>query len=183
MKRKNINVASVTIIMLALSILVMSVGFAIRSQRLEINGNTTIGIDPKWDIHFGDVEVTEGSVTGDNVIKAATVENDGTTVVTYDIKLPQKGDFYEFTVEVVNDGNLDAKIASIVNTSEKDHTGYLKYDYVYSDSNETVAEDDVLLQGETKLIKVRIENIYEENPAALGETTFDNSFALVYEQK
>ena len=46
------NYTGIAILLLTISILIMSIGFATRSQVLQINGNTTIGEEPKWDIHF-----------------------------------------------------------------------------------------------------------------------------------
>lgn len=183
MDRKKNYIGGITIVLLALSILLMSIGFAIRSQRLDINGNTTIGVDPKWDIHFSNVNITEGSVNGVKVISPAKIVNANGTYVTYDVKLPLKGEFYEFTVDIVNEGNLDAKISNIILNNNKDYSKYLKYTFEYVNPANQIAVGDILLSGEARKIKVRVENIYELNPYELGEITFEMGFALQYEQK
>ena len=93
---------AIAIILLAISIVIMSIGFATRSQVLQINGNTVIGEEPKWDVHFDNLQVLPGSVVGDLVKTPAAITNTNSTIINYDIRLPEKGDKYTFTVDVVN---------------------------------------------------------------------------------
>ena len=52
--------------LLLLLILCISVGYAILQSNLTINGTAHMN-NPTWDIHWNNVQVTSGSVTGTNV--------------------------------------------------------------------------------------------------------------------
>lgn len=114
MSKKKKKDSKKTVYLLLLLILGISVGYAALSATLKING-TSIIKSAKWSVHFGedanDIQVTEGSVTGDNVTTPARIKS-GTnnTEIEFSVNLPEPGDFYEFTAQVVNDGTLDAVI-------------------------------------------------------------------------
>lgn len=181
--KKEINYAGLTIVALAVSILVMSIGYALQSQLLTINGNTTISETAKWDVHFENLVVNSGSVSGEFVNTPANIVSTSGTHVVYDVKLPEKGDYYEFTVDVVNAGNIDAEISSIILQGSDSYQDFMNYTVTYADSEDGVYGNDSLLKGEKKSIKVRVENIYEKNDYELGEETFNLSFAIQYVQK
>ena len=181
--KKEINYAGLTIVALAVSILVMSIGYALQSQLLTINGNTTISETAKWDVHFENLVVNNGSVSGEFVNTTANIVSTSGTHVVYDVKLPEKGDYYEFTVDVVNAGNIDAEISSIILQGSDNYQDFMNYTVTYADSEDGVYGNDSLLKGEKKSIKVRVENIYEKNDYELGEETFNLSFAIQYVQK
>lgn len=116
MKKNNKKNSKKTIYLLLLLILGISVGYAALSATLKING-TSIIKSAKWSVHFGDEEgdiaVTNGSVSGANVITPAGIKaNTNKTEIEFSVNLPEPGDFYEFTAQVVNDGSLDAIIAN-----------------------------------------------------------------------
>ena len=105
-KRKKIII--ITIVLL----LTLSVGYALLSTQLKINGVSTIEAT-KWDVHFANVQVKPGSVglsTGD---VAAHINESDNTLVEYTITLNQPGDYYEFTVDAVNAGTIDGMIGNI----------------------------------------------------------------------
>ena len=90
---------------LLLILLGITVGFALLSTTLKING--TAGIkSSQWDIHWENVQVNnESTVTTE---EPAITEN--RTKVTYEVNLELPGDFYEFTVDAKNDGSINGKI-------------------------------------------------------------------------
>ena len=134
MSKKKKKDSKKTVYLLLLLILGISVGYAALSATLKING-TSIIKSAKWSVHFGenenDIQVTEGSVTGDNVTTPARIKS-GTnnTEIEFSVNLPEPGDFYEFTAQVVNDGTLDAIIG------EGDSAVSLTVNAVDSDNNE-----------------------------------------------
>ena len=101
LKKNNVLI----MVLLAITVL-MSVGFAVLSTTLNINGTAKVK-SQTWDIHFENVNITEGSV---EAIKEANIANDKATLVEYEIELSKPGDFYEFTVDAVNEGTLDSMI-------------------------------------------------------------------------
>ena len=114
MKKNNKKNSKKTIYLLLLLILGISVGYAALSATLKING-TSIIKSAKWSVHFDTTPIVpvEGSVTGENeVIPARIKSGTNNTEIEFSVNLPEPGDFYEFTTNVVNDGTLDAIIAN-----------------------------------------------------------------------
>ena len=102
--RSNKNIYSILIVIL---LLVVTIGYAVISSTLNINGRSSISKNT-WDVHFDNIFVKNGSV---EAIKIPTIENN--TKVDFEAQLNLPGDFYEFTVDVVNGGSIDAMIDSI----------------------------------------------------------------------
>jgi len=121
MKRKSKN-KKLTLILVLL--LLISVGYAALASNLKINGSSKVNA-AKWNVYWDNVQITEGSVPADNDHKARITDT-GKTQVEFSIELNEPGDYYEFTVDAVNNGTIDAMIAAngIVNG-------------VYSDSSYT----------------------------------------------
>ncbi len=102
-------------IILFVLVLFISVGYAILTSNLKINGNNYVK-SAVWDIHWENVQVKSGSVTGDNVVKSATIVDSKKTIVEYSIILPKPGDYYDFTVDAVNEGTIDAMVKYVSNS-------------------------------------------------------------------
>ena len=142
---------------LFLLILCLGVGFAFLSTQLNITGNTSVSGN-KWSVYFDNVEVSEGSVDASVV---PTTTGTTTTSIEYTVNLDKPGDFYEFTVDAVNAGTIDAVVESINMTSlDTDVAKYLSYTATYEDGT-TLAQNDVLKATKTDTYKVRVE--YKKN--------------------
>ena len=140
-----------------LLILCLGVGFAFLSTQLNITGNTSVSGN-KWSVYFDNVQVTEGSVDASVV---PTTSGNTTTSIEYTVNLDKPGDFYEFTVDAVNAGTIDAMIDSINMTNlDTDVAKYLNYTATYLDGKE-LAQNDVLKATKTATYKVRVE--YKKN--------------------
>ena len=171
--------------LLLLLILCISVGYAILQSNLTINGTAHMN-NPTWDIHWNNVQVTSGSVTGTNVTSPATIDSAKTTV-SYSIKLPKPGDFYEFTVDAVNGGTIDGMIDTISSklngTEISTLPAYLNYTVTYSDGSSLQANQE-LKASTTETYKVRVEfkkNITNEQlPESIQ--TLNLSFTVTYKQ-
>ena len=97
------------ILLLLILLLAVTVGFALLSTTLFINGTSRIKSN-EWDIHWdGDsITPTTGSVTPDT---PASVDANGDIAFTVNFDLP--GDYYEFTVDAVNEGTIDGIISAV----------------------------------------------------------------------
>ena len=100
--------------MLILSFLMLllctSIGYAVLSENLKISSSANVG-KMTWDVRFENIVVREGSVNG-----SSTIESDKTSIrASLDLNKP--GDYYEFYVDIVNKGSLDAKLDSLVKTA------------------------------------------------------------------
>jgi hypothetical protein len=136
----------------------ISMGYALLSTTLTINGTSNIKGNT-WDIHFANLQVTDGSVSIGTGDVAAAIQS-STTDITYTVTLNEPGDFYEFTVDALNAGSIDGMVESV--TSKLNDTvittlpAYLDYSVSYSDGV-TISPNQYLKAGETETYKVRIE--------------------------
>ena len=169
---KNTN-RKFTLLAVAL-LLVISIGYAALSTTLQINGTANIASN-SWDVHFANIQTTAGSATPTT---APTVSGTNTTSLTWVVSLAKPGDFYEFTVDSVNGGTINAKIADNgITKTEMTSTQdtYLTYTVTYADGTAIAAGDTLAKAGETgntKTIKVRVEydaNVTPEQINALTE--------------
>ena len=145
-----------------LLLLVITVGYALLSQTLDINGTTNIK-KSNWSIIWDNVVVNENSVKGESVTTAAAITNTEKTLVEYSISLSEPGEFYEFTVDAKNEGTIDGMVNVVSNkvyesngTTEKTLPEYLTYSVTYSDGKAIEAKH-LLSAGSTEKYKVRVE--------------------------
>ena len=171
--------------LLLLLILCISVGYAILQSNLTINGTAHMN-NPTWDIHWNNVQVTNGSVTGSNVTSPATIDSAKTTV-SYSIKLPKPGDFYEFNVDAVNEGTIDGMIdvisSKLNNVEITTLPAYLNYSITYSDGTPIQANQE-LKASTTETYKVRVEFKKDITNEQLPESTqtLNLNFSVNYKQ-
>ena len=131
MKRINFNIKDrkilyVILAIVLVSVFTLSIAYAALNEVLTIQGSAQVS-SADWDVHFDNVNVTNGSVSGDDSrITSATTAMFSTT-------LNMPGDFYEFTIDVVNDGAIDAMIDSFVITPNltNEQAKYIKYEVTY----------------------------------------------------
>ena len=166
----------------------ITVGYSLLSTTLKINGTTDIHGNT-WDVYWdsGSISVTNGSITTTEPV----VDEDGTSA-TYEVTLEMPGDFYEFTIDAVNNGSVDAMIDDIKLTITDDDDqpvtleNYVKYSVTYADG--VAVDEKHLLAKKTnntatrQKYKVRIE--YDSNATTLSSTdlTYKISTEIKYQQ-
>lgn len=183
-KKRNGQIAVIAV--LAVAIVLMSVGFATYASTLNINGTATVKAN-KWSVHFDDTtyKETTGSV-------AATNHSVNNTTATYTVTLSKPGDFYEFSVDVVNDGSFDAVLKAItMSTLTAAQQKYLTYTLTYDGTAYTQSQSGLSLSlpsasgSNTKTVKVRVEYIQPESSSDLptdADATVTLTASLDYEQ-
>ena len=145
------------------TILCMGIGFAFLSTNLSISGVTNV-LGSKWSIYFDNISVSEGSTDSELPL----IDSDKTTV-NFGVTLANPGDFYEFTVDVVNDGTVDAMVDSIAMSSlSSDVAKYLSYTATYSDGS-ALSKKDILEAKKTATYKIRIEFLRDVIASDLNE--------------
>lgn len=180
-------------LLLVILLLVVSIGYALLSANLTINGNSKIA-GQTWSIHWDNVQVTDGSVSLGNDDSDALITSNNTTEVTYEVTLSKPGDFYEFTVDAVNDGTVDGMINDIVSTykigdgettiiTDNNLPSYLIYSVSYGDGI-ALAENHELKAGQTETYKVRVEfkRDISNNELPGNDQSIIFSFGVDYEQ-
>ena len=119
-------------------ILLVSIGFAYLSTQLDLLGNTTIK-KQRWDIHFENIQVTDGSVEAE-----LPVIDTNRTRVDYSVTLDKPGDFYEFTVDAKNAGTIDAVVDTVTNsTLSSNISKYVTYTLTYK-TGDSIVKDDII---------------------------------------
>lgn len=179
---KQRNTQMLVILVLAVAVLTMSVGFAAYSASLSINGTTNISA-ANWDVNFDTTTFTESST-----IKATTKNITGTNV-TYTVALTKPGDFYEFTIDVKNLGTFNANLTDVTLTAlTEEQSKYLTYKLSYNgvDYSSTATGLSVPLAAKTgvETVTVRVEYVAPADPADLPASDVELSLtaSLTYKQ-
>ena len=174
-------------------LLLISIGYTLLTSNLSINGTTKIdGV--RWDVFFADAhETTNTTVYADYL--TPTPYSAKVREIRYDVSLNNPGDVFEFSVDIVNDGTLDAMLDSKISTikigdgpetmiSPSTLPSYLNYSITYSNGEE-IQPDDLLNADNKKNIIVRVEyknNLTGEQIAEATGKTITFKLELNYKQ-
>ena len=156
MKRINFNIKDRILLPFCLClflvcIFTLTIAYAALNAVLTINANTEV-VASTWDIHLENVKVTSGSVSGNapSIISPTTA--------TFSTTLNMPGEFYEFTIDVVNNGSIDAMIDGITKTPTLTSTQakYLNYIVEY-ENGESITTKQLVSKKSFVRLKVRVE--------------------------
>ena len=183
MKRLNFNIKDRKVLTLGLCLILvcvftLTIAYAALSAVLTINGNARVSA-ADWDIYLNNPRVTSGSATTDvPVIKTSST-------LEFETTLNMPGDFYEFVVDVVNAGSIDAMIENVVKTPEltAEQAKFLKYEITYQ-NGESITTKQLLAKDTTMPIKVRVEYRKDLSNTDLptGQVVLDLALTLEYTQ-
>ena len=166
-------------ILLFIVVFSLSIGYSYLNTGLNITGHANIK-DNRWDIYFDNIQIESGSqeATSEPVIT-------NNTTVTYGVTLNNPGEYYEFNIDIVNNGTIDAvlediSIEPILTTAQRE---YLNYQVKYT-TDEEIDIGDVLTANTTKTIKVIFEykDIVDTTKYSEEDQDFDISIELLYSQ-
>ena len=183
MKRINFNIKdrktlSLVLCLVLICVFTLSTAYAALNAVLTIQGSAQVS-SADWDIHLANPKVTNGSATT-NVPQIKT-----SSTMEFSTTLNMPGDFYEFTVDVVNSGSIDAMIENVIKNPELDASQkkYLNYEVTYQ-NGESITTNQTLAHGTTMPIKVRVE--YRKDLVAsdlpTDQVALDLSLTLEYIQ-
>ena len=180
MNRLNLSRRTLYIILsiVLISMFTLTIAYAALNVTLTISGSAEVAAST-WDVHLDNVKVTNGSVSGNvPTITSAISASFSTTLTT-------PGDFYEFTIDVVNDGSIDAMINSINKTPtlSASQAKYLKYEITYQ-NGEAINTKQLVKSGSFVRLMVRVEFRNDINPSDLPSTaeSLNLSFSVNYVQ-
>ena len=144
---------TIYIVLILFLLIGFCIGYAALNTTLTINGTSTIEKNT-WNVHFENLKVKEGSI---EAIVEPTLSS-GTIISNFQLSLNKPGDFYEFTIDVVNDGTLDAMISSIEKTPDltENQKKYINYVIEYDNGEQIIPNQLVKIQ-EFVRVKVRVE--------------------------
>ena len=154
-----------------LSVFSLTIVYAALSVTLNITGSTQITAS-NWDIHLENPEVKSGSVSS----AVPTISGNN---LSFTVNLATPGDYYEFTVDVVNGGSIDAMIDSVVKTPEltSEQAKYIKYEITY-ENGESINTNQTIKSGTSTPIKVRVEYRKDISASDLPSTATELSLKL-----
>ena len=135
------------LLLLLLLLSCIGIGYASLTTSLSITGTTNVATN-SWNIHFANIAIRDDSVSGN---PAASIQS-GNMSITYGGELTHPGDFYEFSVDVVNDGTLPGKV-SIVNLTGNS-TNYLSTSYSYA-NGDTINVGDIINAGSFRRLTIK----------------------------
>ena len=134
-----------------ISIFSLTIVYAALSVTLNIQGNAEV-VASSWDIHLDNVKVKKGSVSG------TTPSIISPTSASFSASLITPGDFYEFTIDVVNNGSIDAMIDGVTKTPTLTaaQAKYLNYIIEYQ-NGESINTKQLVEKNSFVRLKVRVE--------------------------
>ena len=152
-KQRRIKMLSLSAVIIA--VLGLTVAFAALSTTLNIKGSAYLDA-AKWGIKFQNL--SEPSIVGEaSDAKTAKIEKD---VSINDIKvtLSKPGDGVTYTVDLVNDGDINAKIENIEKTNlTEEQQKYITFTVKYKENDTELKIGDILSKKEVKPLVIKIE--------------------------
>ena len=146
-------------------LLSIGIGYAILQKTLSISGTTTVSKN-SWDIHFENIVIDTNSVTATS---PATID-ESRTGVAFTADLDRPGDYYEFTVDVINTGTINAKVDSLVPTQLTDEQlKYLDFTVTYSDGGIISKNDKLPANGGKETLRVVLR--FKKEPVVIPTLT------------
>ena len=160
------------------SVLTLTVVYAALSTTLNINGQAEVS-SASWDIHLANVQLNSRSAT---TTAPAIVDS---KTASFSTTLSKPGDFYEFTIDVVNEGTIDAMIDSVTKTPEltANQKKYLNYIVEYQ-NGEAITSKQLVAKESFVRLKVKLEFRKDITASDLPTTseTLSLSFTVNYVQ-
>ena len=154
---------SLLIIVLLFITIILSIKFIVKIKHEQIDSTYL------WNITFSNPKIKEGSQDGE--IK--TNDNE----LNFSVTLKNEEEFYEYTIDIKNEGNLDAQISEI-NQEIKSTKNILVAKINYDDGTE-IKKGDALKSGDKKTVKVSI-TYPKQKEKIYDELTLELSFTLKY---
>ena len=178
MKNRKKNTKLILLVLLVC----ITLGYAALRTGLNINGTTNVS-SASWNVYFSNYQMSNATnitPTTEPVITGTT-----TTSISYEVDLEQPGDIYEFSVEVVNGGSIDALISLVskYNGSEigPGNTIPNYIEYTVTDGNgDPIVDGHRLDHGNREIVKVFVK--YKDNdPSILPSSNTSLSFDIEIE--
>ena len=166
-KRSRLEKKHILLLLIIVMSIFIKIGYSYLTQELNITG-TALASKNVWDVHFVEDTIDDSSSHISNCVnedqcskitKHATIDETGTGIdfgVTFHIL----NDYYEFVVDVVNDGTIDAMLQDVVKEGLETNSEYLSYDVTYSDGMPIAEYDQLLKCGGKETLKVKVTFIH-----------------------
>ena len=129
----------------------LTIAYAALNTVLKITGSAEVSA-ADWDIRLENPVVTSGSVNSNLPVISGNKE------ASFSATLTNPGDFYEFSIDVVNKGSIDAMIDSITKSPSLSETQakYLNYIVEYQ-NGEAISNKQLVEANSYVRLKVKVE--------------------------
>ena len=175
-----------------IAIICVSFVYASITSQLSIDGYASMN-PAKWSVHFQNLSNANLKGTALEVTKP-TLQNNSTNISNFNVEFMNIKDGVSYTFDVINDGNLDAKVSSIFipkpictgtgsNSYEDENLicDNLNYYLTYADGTRILAGDS-LDKGQSKSLILNLEYSGTQLPQNVVEIS-GLSITLIYTQK
>ena len=161
---------ALVVVVLLIVIAGLTVAFAALSTTLNINGTAYLD-SAKWGIKFENLS-SPTKIGGATTTGTAKIEESKSAEITgINVSLSTPGDKVVYTVDLVNEGTINAKIDKIEKTKlTSGQQKYLTFKVTDKDGIE-VSEGDILSAGETRSLTITIEFIKDLTKEDLPAST------------
>ena len=182
---------TVALILLVVSIITLSIAFAMLSNKLTISGNAKL--DPiNWSIYFDNISGVDLSGEAAIVDNPEIDSNDKTKITNFNVTLNKPGDKATFTVDLVNESDITAIISGI--DTPTINYDFIEFKAIYTGTNTEVALGNVIearKDGGASRVNITIsvyyskEKVTNEDLAGIpagGLTISLKNYGLTFEQ-
>ena len=161
---------ALVIVVLLIVIAGLTVAFAALSATLNINGTAYLDA-AKWGIKFENLSEPVKGGTATTTGTAKIEESKSAEITDINVSLSTPGDKVTYTVDLVNEGTINAKIDKIEKTElTSEQQKYLIFKVTDKEGKE-VSEGDILSAGETRNLTITIEFIKDLTKEDLPTST------------
>ena len=171
----------VIILIITMGLIIINQSFALKDEKVD-----------NWNIYFNNLKT---SIINGSAFVPNEPEIESTSVMSYDVLISKRGDSAIFTFDVINDGNVDAKLDKLIKFDPKcvsleipenieDESlvcNNLDYTLTYTKNNIKVMESDIIKAGSKENLTLKVgykENAIKEPTGDVQITLFD--MRLVY---
>lgn len=170
------------IVALCIAVAGLSIGYAALSQDLTITGIATKAAGD-WDVHFANL--SSPTIVGTAAVES--VANLNFTTLTVDVSVLKPGDSVSYTFDVVNDGNIDAKLSAvpIINGASAALEKNIHVTLTHADGSALVANEDLLFATGSNTTSLKLTITFDAASASVTNEEIDLpiSTTLTYIQK
>jgi CheY-like chemotaxis protein len=153
-KERSVKLLIISILFMLIAAL--TVVFAALSTSLNINGTAYLDA-AKWGIKFENLSSPTAWGTATTTGAAKIEETKSAEITGINVSLSTPGDQVRYSVNLVNEGTINAKIDKIEKTElTEEQQRYLSFKVIDVDTLSEVKENDVLKAGETKQLLIQI---------------------------
>ena len=173
--REKINIRDrkvlyIVLCFIMISVFTLTIAYAALSVTLTIQGSARV-TSSDWDIYLGNQKIEESSVAD------STLSVDGTEA-NFNATFNIPGDYYEFTIDIINAGDIDATVTSVNKSSLTQEQAKLFNYTVRYENGSSISANQKLDKGSYLRLLVRVEYRKDINNTDLPNSQLNVDFSF-----